>query len=81
MAYREIDGQVVILEPLNDNLMTLNETGSAIWSQLGERTVAQIAQTLRDTFEVTDTEALNDILAFLSDMQSRGLVFIVPCRE
>lgn len=74
VAYREIGGQVVVLQPLTDIMLTLNETGSAIWSMLDGRTVAEIANALSARFEVSENEALEDTRGFLSEMTSRELV-------
>ena len=74
IAYRDIGGQVVVLQPLKDIILTLNETGSAIWSMLDGRTVADIARMLSERFEVSEEEALNDTRCFLSEMTSRELV-------
>ncbi len=74
VAYREIGGQVVVLQTLKDIILTLNETGSAIWSMLDGRTVAEIAKVLSDRFQVSEEDALKDTRGFLSEMASRELV-------
>ena len=61
LAWREIDGAVVIISPEDSVVHELNPTASFIWKQLnGKRTPNEIAQQLADEFEVTRETALAD---------------------
>ncbi len=75
IAWREIGGRVVVLQPLTDQLMTLNATGGAIWKRLdGATDAAAIARDLAAAYRVTPDEAISDIRTFVDDMVSRGLL-------
>jgi hypothetical protein len=75
VAFRSIDGEMVIVHPLENQLLTLNPTGSAIWERLtGGRTIFQIAAELEVLFEVPLEQVTADTLAFIEDLERRGLV-------
>jgi len=60
-AWREVDGEVVIISPEDSVLHELNETASFIWkSATGERSTEEIARGLAEEFDVADAEALAD---------------------
>ncbi len=73
-AFRKISGQTVIVHTGEDRLITLNETGTAIWERLDGRTTQAIAEEMADLFEVSKEQALADALDFLNYMKARGLV-------
>jgi hypothetical protein len=74
VAFRNIQEQIVIVQPLEENILTLNVTGSFIWQQIGNLTVEQIAAKVSEHFEVSDSEALADTVEFLETMAAKGLV-------
>jgi len=80
-AFRTIDGDVVIVHTLENTLVKLNETGSAIWQRLDGRTVEQIAAELEELFEVGAAEARADTDAFLAMLLERGFVERSPAPE
>ena len=78
---REIEGELIIVPlvsgigDLDDELFTLNRTGRAIWQLLdGTRTLDQIADELRDTFEAPVGEIEKNILGFVSELFNRRMV-------
>ncbi len=73
-SYRVIDGSALIVMPREAKLLTLNPVGSRVWELLDEGTVAQVAETISDEFEIGFDEALSDTLAFLHDLLERGMV-------
>ena len=57
------------------SLYSFNEAGSAIWQALEKpKTVDQLVDLLADTFDVTPEKAREDVDAFLSEAQGKGLV-------
>ena len=75
LAWREIDGEIVIVSPGDSVLHELNETGSFIWKQLdGRRQSAEIAAGLAAEYDVKPEEALRDIEALLGELASRQLL-------
>jgi hypothetical protein len=70
LAWREIDGQTVIVSPADSVLHELNETGSFIWQRLdGKHSTEAIAAMLTQEYQVepeiaqADTESLVALLA------------------
>jgi hypothetical protein len=75
LAWRTLDGQVLILFPEAGTLHRLNGTGSAMWEQLdGRRTLAEIGETLTATYEVDPNEAVRDLQVLAADLVDAGLV-------
>jgi len=78
---REIEGEIVIV-PLvagigdaDDELYTLNDTGRAIWQRLdGMRAPREVAASLLDEFETSETELEADVLSFADEMAQRGIL-------
>ena len=59
----------------DDELYTLNETGQAIWQKLdGEKTLGQVADSLRDEFSAAAEEINADVLGFAAEMIRRGML-------
>jgi hypothetical protein len=82
LAWREIDGEIVIVSPSDSVLHELNETGSFIWKQLdGRRPAAEIADGLAAEYDVEPEEALRDIEALLGELASRQLLVPADSRE
>jgi len=73
-AHRVVDGEAVIVMPRDAKVLTLNPVGTLVWSLLEARTVAEIATLVTDEFDVNEARALEDTVAFLTDLQSRGMV-------
>jgi len=61
LAWREIDGAIVIISPEDSVVHELNPTASFIWKQLSRNcSTGEIAQQLADEFEVSRETALAD---------------------
>jgi hypothetical protein len=80
---REIAGETVIV-PIKsrvgdlNSIYTLNELGTIIWRLIdGQTSISQIVEAVCKEYEVTPDEARKDISAFLTDLESGGL--IQPC--
>jgi hypothetical protein len=53
----------------------LNDTGSFLWKNIdGQRSAAELAELLAESYEVTPDVALNDTQALLEEMSTRKLV-------
>ncbi len=80
---RKIDGELIIV-PIRNNvgdlnsLYTLNPVGSALWDFMVEgHTVPEMVQRICGEFEVTNTQAQQDIEAFLDSLLEEKLVLSV----
>jgi hypothetical protein len=75
LAWREIDGEIVIVSPNDSILHELNETGSFVWKRLdGRRLAAEIAADLAAEYDVRVEDALRDIEILLEELASRQLL-------
>ncbi len=75
LAWREIDGEIVIVSPNDSVLHELNETGSFVWKRLdGRRPAAEIAAGLAEQYDVAVEDALRDIETLLRELASRQLL-------
>jgi hypothetical protein len=75
LAWREIDEATVIISPTDSVMHELNDTGSFLWKNIdGQRSAAELAELLAESYEVTPDVALNDTQALLEEMCTRKLV-------
>ena len=81
VAYRVISGQAVLVESAEDVIITLNETGTAIWENLDHRSAQEIADIIASKFEVSAASALKDTIDFLSMLKERGIVEVAARPE
>jgi hypothetical protein len=76
IASRLIQGRAVILDPSSEELQRLNEVGSLVWARITERThdVEALISAVSDAFEVEYDTAKQDLLAFLTQLEHKGLL-------
>lgn len=56
-------------------LAIMNETGKFLWEQLQEcRSIEDLIQAMAEEYQVSEKEALADILDFLKDLKERKLL-------
>lgn len=64
----------IYLEDRNE-LMSLNETGSEVWSLInGRRTTAEIADIVTDSYEVDQDEVRHFVTNFLHELFEKGVL-------
>lgn len=74
VAWRDIAGEVLIIQPGRAMMYPLNPTASHIWELLdGARDARAIARSVRERFDVAEDQALRDTLAFVADLEREGL--------
>lgn len=75
LAWREIEGRVVVISPEDSVVHELNETASFIWKHAdGGRDVAEIASLLSEEFSVDALQAKADTEGLLERLVQKGLV-------
>lgn len=73
-VWRDIGGEVVILNADGTQVCLLNETAATIWTLLdGARDVRAIAQAIEGQYEVPLEEAMADVEAFAGQLVAAGL--------
>jgi hypothetical protein len=76
-AYRNMEGEGLIMNPADSMLHLLNEVGSSIWEFLQEpRIVRDIVAMVFENFNCDQQTATNDVLEFLQTLQKQQLVEI-----
>ena len=74
-AWQEVEGEAVVIDLDTRKVLGLNATASLIWTRMdGNTTVASLVETVAKTFDVPTPQAQQDVLTFLQQMASRGLV-------
>ncbi len=74
IAFRVIGDRVVIVHPLENRLITLNETGSEIWKRLDGRATCSIVEEVATLFDVKMKQLTSDAISFLDTMEQKRLV-------
>ncbi|GAC1630972.1 MAG: hypothetical protein NVS9B14_02230 [Candidatus Acidiferrum sp.] len=75
LAWREIDGETVIISPGESVMHELNDTGSLVWRNIdGHRNAEELAALLVAEYEVTEEIALADTLSLLEELSTRKLL-------
>jgi hypothetical protein len=76
-----------IAEPIDDELVmadidagkyyNLNDIGTAIWQNLGHQiTVEDLCKRLCENYEVTAEQCSAEVMTFLKDLETRGLISV-----
>lgn len=73
-VWRDIGGEVVILNAEGTQVCLLNETAATIWTLCdGERDLTAIAHAIQGQYEVSHDEAVADVEAFAQQLVASGL--------
>jgi DNA-binding NarL/FixJ family response regulator len=79
IAHREIEGQILLLTPDDDTILTLNGTGAFAWGLLSRGASAdEIVRALAARYACPLERLAPDVDAFLSDLESHGIVRRIP---
>jgi hypothetical protein len=75
LNWREIDGEVVVLDVGQSHYLNLNPTGSVLWLLLAEgATEHQLVDRLVEEFDVDEVTARDDVVAFVASCREAGLL-------
>lgn len=75
LAWREIDGDLVILDLKSSTYLTANASATVLMKQLiSDSTQAELVQALVDAFGTPESQAEKDVLGFLGVLESHGLL-------
>ncbi len=76
-AYRIIDGVAMVVGAQESKLLTLNDVGTFIWEQAdGKQTFSEIVDKLCQHFDVDYPRAMQDVVVFVKELQSKGLLVL-----
>jgi coenzyme PQQ biosynthesis protein PqqD len=75
LAWREVDGEIVIVSPEDSRMHELNETASLVWRQAdGTLTADEIAEHLAAEFEVELEVARADVAELMAALGEQRLL-------
>ncbi|WP_309504696.1 MULTISPECIES: PqqD family protein [Nocardioides] len=75
ITWREIDGDLVILDLRSSTYLTANASATVLMRELAEdRTLQQLIESLADAYDIPHRRAEEDVLAFVEDLDERGLL-------
>lgn len=75
LSWRVLDGEALILHPSAGTLHRLNETGTRLWELLdGNRSVEGIALALTNEYEITQEDAVEQLLELADGLVGNDLV-------
>lgn len=74
-VHGELPEETVLLDVDAGTAVRLNTAGAWIWDQLGEpRRIDELAHGLAERFEIDESRALGDVIAFAREMSRRELL-------
>jgi hypothetical protein len=78
---REIDGMLIIVPltagvgDMEDDLFSMNETGTAIWNMLdGKKTIKEIISGLKEEFIAGQGEITKDVTGIVEELLKRRMI-------
>jgi hypothetical protein len=75
VIWRELDDNAVLVSPGSGKVRVLNHIGTLIWRMLTENhSISDIVTHLTTHFDVTPTQARQDVILFLQELHNRGLL-------
>jgi len=75
LNWREIDGEVVVLDVERSHYLNLNPTGSVMWLMLAEGTTEpELVDRLTQEFDVDEETAREDVKSFLASCRENALL-------
>lgn len=75
VSWREVDGEIIALDLDSSTYFTTNSTGTVLWNVLNDgATIDQLVEALQSHFDIDDDTAERDVRAFLSLLETNGLV-------
>lgn len=75
LNWREIDGEVVVLDVKRSHYLNLNPTGCVLWLLLAKgATKRQLVDKLVEEFDVDESTARDDVEAFVASCRENGLL-------
>jgi len=75
VVWRDLEGEVVILNLATATYFGLEGVGNEIWRFLAEhRSTEHLVETLCDTFDVTPEQLQRDLDSFIAELAEKGLI-------
>jgi hypothetical protein len=81
VVFREIAGEMVLLDLSSGTYFGLNETGARIWNQLhADRSLRHVTDILLQEYDVSPRDFERDLLNLVRELCERGLARVSTSR-
>ena len=81
LAWRNIDGEMVVMDLDGAIIRGFNETATFIWEHInGLRSINEISKTLAEEFKLSQEQALADVIEFIELLLEKELVEEINCK-
>jgi len=78
LTVRRIGEETIILTEAGEELHTLDETGTFVWSAIdGKQTLGRILDLVCAEYEVNRDRAKMDLLVFIEALQDKGIISLL----
>ena len=75
VEWREVEGEVVVLDVERSMYFAVNRTGAALWSALAAGTTEEaLAEDLAGAYDISRETALADVRKFLDELDDQALL-------
>ncbi len=75
LIWREVDGQVIVLDKRTWSYLSINDSGACLWREIARgATQAELIARLQEAYELDEQRATRDVDAFVSMMQAHGML-------
>jgi len=75
LIWREVDGQVIVLDMGSSSYLAINDSGAELWKAIAAgATRLELVEHLCRTYELDEQTAMRDVDAFVSTMQAHELL-------
>lgn len=75
VLYRELGGEMVLLDSRSGQYFSLNQTGTRVWELLRTGTTMEgICVALAKWYNMPEKQAMGDLVPFLEDLVNTGLI-------
>lgn len=76
-AWRDINGEMIIVSPVESMMHALNDVAALVWMNAdGKTTVREIVQRVCNDFDVDTETAEKDVVEFVRDLSEQGMVIL-----
>ncbi|MBU0479196.1 PqqD family protein [bacterium] len=75
VAWRDLDGETVILDLKTDTYFSLDKIGTKIWNKMIKKSeIKALVALITSSYEVTAKEAERDVEELISSLKKQGLI-------
>lgn len=76
IGFTQVDDDIVLIGPEDQEFYGINFMGALIWNQILEKTctVKAVCEHIRQVYDVSEQQCLSDVSKFLGEMRDRGFL-------